>query len=311
VLDAYVNHEPASYPLYLVGSEIQDATMHFRPRDYLQGDLPPLQRPMFLPIIASNTLAATLLKKANGRVDGFIVEGPTAGGHNAPPRGKLELNERGEPIYGARDVVDLPRIRELGLPFWLAGGFGSPEMLEHALQHGATGIQVGTAFAYCTESGLRPDYKQAVLEMVQRGEGKVHTSAVASPSGFPFKVVQLEGTLSEKSLMQSRPRICDLGYLREAYRTTEGEVGFRCPAEPVALFVKKGGKEEDTPGRSCICNALVATAGSPQTRASGKIVEPGIITAGDDLTKLGRFMKNGSTVFSAADVIAVILNGTV
>ena len=42
-------------------------------------------------------------------VDGFIVEGPTAGGHNAPPRGKPALSEQGEPVYGERDVVDLAR----------------------------------------------------------------------------------------------------------------------------------------------------------------------------------------------------------
>jgi len=93
----------------------------------MEGDLPPLRRPWFLAIIASNTLAITMVKKANGRVDGFIIEGPTAGGHNAPPRGKLQVNDIGEPIYGERDVVDLPKMCELGLPFWLAGGYGSAE----------------------------------------------------------------------------------------------------------------------------------------------------------------------------------------
>ena len=77
--------------------------MTFVPREFMEHDLPPLARPKFLAIIASNTLAATMLKKANGRVDGFVIEGPTAGGHNAPPRGKLQLSEAGEPIYGERD----------------------------------------------------------------------------------------------------------------------------------------------------------------------------------------------------------------
>ena len=125
VLDAYVNHQPASYPLYVVGAqEGDDTTMHFTPRDVIEGDPAPLGRPRFLPIVASNTLAVTMLKKANGKVDGFIIEGPTAGGHNAPPRGKLTLNEQGEPIYGERDVVDLGKMRDLGAPFWLAGGLG-------------------------------------------------------------------------------------------------------------------------------------------------------------------------------------------
>jgi len=60
------------------------------------------------------TLAPTLARKATGRVDGFIVEGATSGGHNAPPRGSLKLTERGEPIYGERDVADLDAMRDLG-----------------------------------------------------------------------------------------------------------------------------------------------------------------------------------------------------
>ena len=29
--------------------------------------------------------------------DGSVIEGPTAGGHNAPPRGRMQLTEAGEP----------------------------------------------------------------------------------------------------------------------------------------------------------------------------------------------------------------------
>jgi nitronate monooxygenase len=311
ILDAYVDHRPATYPLYVVGAqEGDDTTMRFTPREFMEGDLPPLARPRFLPIIASNTLAVTMLKKANGRVDGFIVEGPTAGGHNAPPRGKLALSEQGEPIYGERDRVNLAKMRELGLPFWLAGGFGAADVLQQALEAGAAGVQVGTAFAYCAESGLRDDYKQALLEKVARGEARVFTDPLASPSGFPFKVVQLEGTISESAVRLARPRVCDCGYLREAYRTPDGRIDFRCPSEPVAAYVAKGGKAEDTIGRTCICNGLVATAGAPQTRAQGKFVEAGIVTSGDDLTGLARFMRPGSTSYTAADVIRVLLDGS-
>ena len=75
---------------------------------------------------------------ANGVVDGFIVEGPTAGGHNAPPRGKLQLTEAGEPIYGERDKVDLDAFRGFGVPFWLAGGYGTPDGLRAARAAGAS-----------------------------------------------------------------------------------------------------------------------------------------------------------------------------
>jgi len=310
VLDAFVNHEPASYPLYVVGAQDgDDTTMRFTPREFMEHDLPPLERPRFLPIIASNTLAVTMLKKANGKVDGFIIEGPTAGGHNAPPRGKGPLSESGEPVYGERDRVDLDKMREPGVPFWLAGGYGTPDVLQQALDAGAAGIQVGTAFAYCVESGLRDDYKQAVLAKVARGEACVFTDPVASPSGFPFKVVQLEGTISEEAVYLARPRICDLGYLREAYRTPDGEIDFRCPSEPVSVYLSKGGKTETTAGRKCICNALIATAGGPQTRSQGRLLEAGIITSGDDLTGIGRFMHPGSTAYTAADVIRTLLSG--
>ena len=250
-----------------------------------------------------------MVKKANGRVDGFVIEGPTAGGHNAPPRGKVQLNDAGEPIYGDRDVVDLARMRELGLPFWLAGGYGRPEQLRHALAEGAAGIQVGTAFAYTEESGMREDFKRAVLEHVAAGTAHVFTDRLASPSGFPFKVVQLEGTISDASVYEARPRICDLGYLREAYRAPDGGIDFRCAGEPVNVFVSKGGTAAETDGRKCICNALIATTGHPQARAGGKLVEPGVVTSGDDLGQLTRFMPTVGTTYHAADVIRVLLSG--
>ncbi len=62
-----------------------------------------------------------------------MVEAPTAGGHNAPPRGKLVLDEAGEPVYGPRDAIDTEKFAALGMPFWLAGSYGSPQRLQEAL----------------------------------------------------------------------------------------------------------------------------------------------------------------------------------
>lgn len=297
VLDRFVTHQPAEYPFQVSGAADGDNfTLKFNPRDYIDLDLPALQRPSFLAIIASNTLAITLVKKANGRVDGFVVEGPIAGGHNAPPRGKLQLTEAGEPIYGERDQVDFARLRELGLPFWLAGGYGTPEKLREALQAGAAGIQLGTVFAFCDESGLRQDYKEQVLQ-----GATVFTDPVASPTGFPFKVVSVEGTVSQPDVYLSRPRVCDLGYLREPYRTEAGEVGYRCSGEPLTVYVSKGGNLENAGGRKCLCNGLLANIGHPQVR--NKFVEPGLVTAGDDLAAAQRFLPGDGGSYRAADVI--------
>lgn len=278
----------------------------FDPMAHWQGQPPALRRPLFFPIIASNSLATLMARKAGGRVDGFIIEGPTAGGHNAPPRGQIQLNERGEPIYGPRDEVDLAKIAELGLPFWLAGGKGSPEGLQSALEAGAAGIQVGTLFAYCDESGLAANFKASVLASAARDAVDVKTDPRASPTGFPFKVVSWDGDDTDWS---KRERVCDLGYLRSAYRRPDGTIRYRCASEPVNTYVAKGGKVEETVGRKCLCNALMANIGLGQLRADGQI-EPPLLTSGDDLKQIGAYL-DGRSSYSAADVIAYLLGADV
>ena len=310
VLDRFTNHQSATYPLQVTGAnEDDDRMMAFTPREFIGPKPPPLARPKFLPIIASNTLATTMLKKADGKVDGFVIEGYTAGGHNAPPRGKLQLDVSGEAIYGERDVVNLEKIRALGVPFWLAGGYGSSEKLAEALVCGATGVQVGTAFAFCEESGLEKSYKRLLLEKVLSGTARVFSDPVASPTSFPFKVAQLEGSLSENEVYAARPRICDLGYLREAYRTPSGTIDYRCSAEPVTTYVAKGGKEENTVGKKCLCNALMANIGHPQVR-NGKYTEHALITSGNDLAGITRFLSPGSSTYTAAEVVAKLMIGS-
>jgi nitronate monooxygenase len=283
--------------------------MNFDPADYIDIPFSVLERPKFLAIVSSNTLATTMLRRASGRVDGLIIESPTAGGHNAPPRGKLLLNAAGEPIYGERDQVDLAGLRALGVPFWLAGGYGNAKSVRYALDQGAAGVQVGTAFAFTRESGLRPDLKQALIAQATTGTGEVFTDPVASPTGFPFKVALLQGSYSDPEVAAARTRVCDIGLLRESYATPDGKIGYRCSAEPVANFVAKGGKVEDTVGRKCLCNALLANIGYAQVRKD-QSVEPPLITIGDDLNTVAQFLAPGRTSYGAADVVASLLSLT-
>ncbi len=270
------------------------------PEELWGAPAPSLKRPKFVAIISSTVLALTLAQKASGRVDGFVVEGPLAGGHNAPPRGVLQLNERGEPVYGPRDQPDLAKIRALGLPFWLAGSEATPERLAEALQKGAAGIQVGTAFAFCEESGIEPNLKSSALDASRGHHLDVFTDPLASPTGYPFKVLRLEGTASEPGVIADRRRLCDLGYLRRAYRKPNGQLGYRCPGEPVEQFVAKGGDISETVGRKCVCNGLTATVGLG-------FREPALVTAGEDALHLERFLSPGKDSYSAADVLAFLL----
>lgn len=310
ILDRLARAEPVELRI-----DVRDAAAdavhvtRFDPNAFWGGPAPHLPRPRFLAIIASAQLAKMMAKKASGEVDGFVIEGPTAGGHNAPPRGGTRLGETGEPIYGERDIVDLPAVAELGKPFWLAGSYGGPDKLVEALAQGAAGVQVGTAFAYSEESGLAPQLKERVLEMSQRGEAHVFTDAVASPTGFPFKVVQLDGTISEKATYEERSRICDLGYLRHAYTRDDGRLGWRCPSEPVKDYLRKGGAIEDTVGRKCVCNGLMTNLDLGQIQKDGYHELP-FVTSGDDVATVARFLAPGASSYSAASVVARLL-GTI
>jgi len=306
ILDKLVTHEAVDYRLDIQGAEREDDyRLHFDPEAVFPGiaeKTGPLPRPCFLPIISSVVLAKALMKRATGRMDGFIIEAPTAGGHNALPRGPLCLDEEGEPIYGDKDVVDLDKIKQLGLPFWLAGGCDSPEKLQQALDAGAVGIQVGTAFACCDESGLDETLKNRIIQKVLDREAKVSTDHLVSPTGYPFKVVQLEGTLSDPVVRRNRIKKCNVGGLRHLYKQADGKVGFRCPAEPLEQYLSKGGNEEDTVRAVCLCNNLPATAGHPQRRKDG-YVEPPIVTAGDGLVAIGKYVKPGHHSYTAQDVL--------
>jgi len=306
-LDSLANHEPFSirFDVQGAGEEI-DERLTFDPREFFEGLLPQLKRPKFLPIISSNSLATMMARKANGRVDGFVVEGPTAGGHNAPPRGEKHLNQRGEPVYGERDTVDLKKLSSLGLPFWLAGGMGHPGQIAEARKAGGVGIQVGTLFAYCRESGLVEGLKRTVLEMCRVGEVDVRTEDRASPTGFPFKTVGVQTSLTCPEAYESRKRVCDLGYLRAPFRMGGGRIGYRCPAEPIRTYLAKGGSEEETQGRKCLCNALLANVGHAQPRGAG-VEEAPLLTSGDDLRKLREFLQDRDS-YSAQDVIDYLLS---
>ncbi len=303
VLDALAEGRVATLKIDVRGTDTQDDfRVHLDPHAFLGDCLPSLTRPRFLAIISSVTLAIALVKKGTGRIDGFVIEGPTAGGHNAPPRGAIQLNQRGEPIYGARDEVDLNKIRELGLPFWLAGSFANPGKLQQVLDCGATGIQVGTVFALCEESGLAPEIKRTLVRQAITTTVDVFTDPDASPTGFPFKVARLAGTISESDVYGARPRMCDLGYLRTAYKKTDGTIGMRCPSQPIDTYLKQGGTLAETVGRKCVCNGLMANIGLGQMQKNGYIEKP-LVTTGDDLTSIASLLSPGEDTYTVADVL--------
>ncbi|NTV62159.1 MAG: nitronate monooxygenase [Oscillochloris sp.] len=293
-------------------------TLAFDPHHVCDGALTrnPLVRPAFLAIVTLAGLAQALASSATEPPDGLIVENHTAGGHNANPVGPLQRDNRGQPIYGSGDVADLEAIRATGLPFWLAGGYGSHTQLQAALQAGATGVQAGSIFALAEESGIRSEYRAAILDALRRGiddETLVQTTLV-SPTGFAFKVVQLSGTLAEEAVFKNRQRICDIGLLQQVGLTAPDAQGVRslfqrCAAGPVAGYLAKRGLERNTEERRCLCNGLLACVGLGQITPSDHqlMEEPAIVTLGDQLDGVRRVSRNGQSHYWARDAVVDIL----
>ncbi len=314
LIDKLAKHEEVALSLRVQGATSADGDIasRFVPQETL-GSLQlerPTHRPDFLAIVASLDLAAGLASSPHPP-DGFVVEGPLAGGHNAPPRGPRRVDDRGQPVYNELDEVDLDAVIALGLPVWLAGSYATPEGLATARQVGAVGIQVGTAFALSRESGLDDDLKRGVLSRVDDGSIDVRTDWRASPTGFPFKVVELEGTLADSAVYDERRRVCDLGVLRVPYKTPDGSIGYRCPAEPVRAYSGiKGGRQANVDDRVCLCNGLLATAGFAQRRPSG-YVEPPIVTGGTDYRAVSAMLARTTSgeLYSAADVVEYLSGG--
>lgn len=305
LLRALAAGEVGRIPVDVAGGTVQ-RFVEADPVDLLGTDLPPLVRPDFLAIVSLDQLASYLTRDPEIRPDGFVVERPPAGGHSAPPRGRLQLDEHGAPVYGARDEADLSKMAALGLPFWMAGAYGTPDQVAAAVEAGAEGVQVGTLFALCRESGLTDAARDLALDRLRAGDLTVRNDPRASPTGFPFKVVSLEGTISEAEVYEDRTRLCDLSYLRQPYERADGSVGFRCAGEPVHMYVKKGGTVEDTQGRKCLCNGLTGTIGLGQHRKDG-YDEAALVTLGEDLAGVEELLGRHPQGWSAADAVAYLL----
>ncbi|MGB2571021.1 nitronate monooxygenase [Micromonospora citrea] len=309
LLDTLAEHRPARLSVAVQAAAAgQRFHVTLDPADLLRATPAPVRRPRLLAIVSSAVLAAYLTRDDTTRPDGFVVETPLAGGHSARPRGALRLSADGEPVYGPRDGVDLAKVAALGLPFWIAGGQCGPDHLAAARDAGAAGVQVGTAFALCRESGLDATLRRRMLTRAAPGTLVVRNHAAVSPTGFPFKLVHLPGTAADDDVYAGRPRHCDLGYLRTPYQRPDGRVGYRCPAEPVDDYLRKGGAVEDTVGSRCLCNGLVAAVGLGQRRPDG-YREPPLLTLGQDLSFLPPLM-GGRDDYDAADVVEYLLGAS-
>ncbi|NLR76078.1 NAD(P)H-dependent flavin oxidoreductase [Leeia aquatica] len=166
-----------------------------------------------IPILSEVRGIALVLKKwlKKGRKpDAIVIEHPRyAGGH----LGAARIEDLKDGRFDFRLVVEGARelFRELGLerepiPLILAGGINSHQKVKEAFEMGASGVQLGTAFAVSQEGDAHPNFK-AVLA----GAGPEDIVEFMSVAGLPARGVLtpwLKTYLRREALLQSKAK-CD------------------------------------------------------------------------------------------------------
>lgn len=254
-------------------------------KDGIASILKEMPFPHLIPILSNFAFPKRIMDVWHREFNGtkpfaFVLEHHRAGGHNAPPRNKESFGEQDDINTYYKKVIDL------GVPVYIAGAGDTCEDFLYWISKGAYGLQIGSRFALCDESGMRRDLKDRVLEQNGREDSEVQTSNRLSPTGYPFKYLPLPGTLSDSTVYDARKRVCNKGYLLQTHIITlpdgtEKET-YICAAMPEKQYDKLGGDLVEQEGRVCLCNALFSTAGAAAP------TEPPLITLGANGARIKR-----------------------
>jgi nitronate monooxygenase len=149
-------------------------------------------RTKLVPIVSSGRAAAIMcrkwLNKFNYLPDGFVVEGPMAGGHLG-----FKAEQLDDPAFQLEalvpEVIDAvrPFAEEHGrpIPVIAAGGVYSGADICKYLRMGAAGVQLGTRFVATHECDAEMAFKQAFIDAK---EGDV--AVIKSPVGMPGRALR-------------------------------------------------------------------------------------------------------------------------
>jgi nitronate monooxygenase len=127
-------------------------------------------------ILASATTVEEALWLQSNGADGVIAQGLEAGGH----RGHFLTDDLSVQVGTIALVPQL--VAALEIPVIAAGGIASPESVRAAMQLGAAGVQVGTAYLLCPESHISALHRAALQSPAAR-----HTAITNLFSGRPAR----------------------------------------------------------------------------------------------------------------------------
>lgn len=144
-----------------------------------------------VPIVSSARAAKILAQKwksnFNYLPDAFVVEGPKAGGHLGFNMKELESDSKDLESLVIETVALTTELKEQfnkDIPVIAAGGISTGKDILHFLELGASGVQLGTQFAACTEGDASINFKNALVEAKSE-----NVRIIKSPVGLPGRAI--------------------------------------------------------------------------------------------------------------------------
>ncbi|MHC1751493.1 NAD(P)H-dependent flavin oxidoreductase [Humidesulfovibrio sp.] len=190
-------------------------------REELPGELASKARTKLVPIVSSGRAAGVLCKKwlmhYNYLPDGFVVEGPKAGGHLG-----FKPEQIDNPDFQLEKI--LPEVVEAVRPFELetgrripviaAGGVYTGADIAKYLQLGASGVQMGTRFVATHECDADLAFKQAFVNARRED-----VTVIKSPVGMPGRAIFNEFLLAVRE-GRKKPFKCPFHCIKSCDFTT-------------------------------------------------------------------------------------------
>jgi nitronate monooxygenase len=168
-----------------------------------------------VPIVSSGRAASIITQKWQQNYDylpdAFVVEGPKAGGHlgfksEALQEAGNKLENLVDEVVKVANEIKLKFNKEV--PVIAAGGIFTGKDIHSIMEHGATGVQLGTRFVATEECDASEEFKQAVVDAT---DADIHI--IKSPVGMPGRSIR-NRFLQEASDGQRRPKLCKHNCIR-------------------------------------------------------------------------------------------------
>jgi nitronate monooxygenase len=158
----------------------------------LPGYLTEGSKTKLVPIVSSGRAATLLCKKwllkHDYLPDGFVVEGPMAGGHLGFKASQLD-----DPNFSLENLVKdtieavkpFEEERKAKIPIIAAGGIFTGQDIRKFLNLGAAAVQLGTRFVATDECDAEAGFKQTYIEASEED-----LVVIKSPLGLPGRVIR-------------------------------------------------------------------------------------------------------------------------